>query len=31
MAVHGPEGVRFPTRLKAVTARWAAGIRAGAE
>src|ERR1700731_4328082 len=31
MAVHGPEGVRFYTRLKTVTARWPAGIRAGAE
>jgi len=31
MAVHGAEGVRFYTRLKTVTARWPAGIRAGAE
>ena len=31
MAVHGPEGVRFYTRIKAVTARWPTGIRAGAE
>src|SRR6266567_326937 len=31
MAVHGPEGVRFYTRLKTVTARWPAGIRSGAE
>jgi malonate-semialdehyde dehydrogenase (acetylating) / methylmalonate-semialdehyde dehydrogenase len=31
MAVHGMEGVRFYTRLKTVTARWPAGIRAGAE
>jgi len=31
MAVHGPEGMRFYTRLKTVTARWPAGIRAGAE
>jgi malonate-semialdehyde dehydrogenase (acetylating) / methylmalonate-semialdehyde dehydrogenase len=31
MAVHGPEGVRFYTRLKTTTARWPAGIRAGAE
>jgi malonate-semialdehyde dehydrogenase (acetylating) / methylmalonate-semialdehyde dehydrogenase len=31
MAVHGPEGVRFYTRLKTMTARWPAGIRAGAE
>jgi malonate-semialdehyde dehydrogenase (acetylating) / methylmalonate-semialdehyde dehydrogenase len=30
-AVHGMEGVRFYTRLKTVTARWPAGIRAGAE
>ncbi len=29
--MHGPEGVRFYTRLKTVTARWPAGIRAGAE
>jgi malonate-semialdehyde dehydrogenase (acetylating)/methylmalonate-semialdehyde dehydrogenase len=29
--VHGPEGVRFYTRLKTVTARWSAGIRSGAE
>ena len=28
--VHGPEGVRFYTRLKTVTARWPSGIRAGA-
>src|SRR6266581_2269191 len=31
MAVHGPEGVRFYTRLKTMTARWPTGIRAGAE
>src|SRR5690606_12655108 len=31
MAVHGPEGVRFYTRLKTVTARWPTGIRAGAD
>ena len=31
MAVYGPEGVRFYTRLKTVTARWPTGIRAGAE
>ena len=31
MAVHGPEGVRFYTRLKTVTARWPQGIRSGAE
>ncbi len=29
--MHGPEGIRFFTRLKTVTARWPAGIRAGAE
>ena len=29
--VHGPEGVRFYTRLKTVTARWPAGIRQGAD
>ncbi len=31
MAVYGPEGVRFYTRLKTTTARWPTGIRAGAE
>ncbi|MCC7271798.1 MAG: CoA-acylating methylmalonate-semialdehyde dehydrogenase [Alphaproteobacteria bacterium] len=31
MYVHGPEGVRFYTRLKTITARWPTGIRAGAE
>ncbi len=31
MHVHGPEGVRFYTRQKAVTSRWPAGIRTGAE
>jgi malonate-semialdehyde dehydrogenase (acetylating)/methylmalonate-semialdehyde dehydrogenase len=31
MSVHGPEGVRFYTKLKTVTARWPTGIRAGAE
>src|SRR5579862_115429 len=31
MAVYGPEGVRFYTHLKTMTARWPAGIRAGAE
>ncbi len=31
MSMHGPEGVRFYTRLKTVTARWPTGIRAGAE
>jgi malonate-semialdehyde dehydrogenase (acetylating) / methylmalonate-semialdehyde dehydrogenase len=29
--IHGPEGVRFYTRLKTVTTRWPTGIRAGAE
>ncbi|MCC7123658.1 MAG: CoA-acylating methylmalonate-semialdehyde dehydrogenase [Acidobacteria bacterium] len=29
--VHGPEGVRFYTRLKTVTSRWPTGIRQGAE
>jgi malonate-semialdehyde dehydrogenase (acetylating)/methylmalonate-semialdehyde dehydrogenase len=31
MAVYGSEGVRFYTKLKTVTSRWPAGIRAGAE
>ena len=31
MYVHGPEGVRFYTRLKTVTSRWPTGIRSGAE
>jgi malonate-semialdehyde dehydrogenase (acetylating)/methylmalonate-semialdehyde dehydrogenase len=30
-AVHGPEGVRFYTRLKTVTSRWPAGIRTGVD
>ncbi|NOT69718.1 MAG: CoA-acylating methylmalonate-semialdehyde dehydrogenase [Hyphomicrobium sp.] len=30
-SVYGPEGVRFYTRLKTVTARWPTGIRAGAQ
>ena len=30
-AIYGPEGVHFYTRLKTITARWPAGIRAGAE
>jgi malonate-semialdehyde dehydrogenase (acetylating)/methylmalonate-semialdehyde dehydrogenase len=30
-AIYGPEGVRFYTRLKTVTARWPNGIRAGAQ
>jgi malonate-semialdehyde dehydrogenase (acetylating)/methylmalonate-semialdehyde dehydrogenase len=29
--VHGPEGVRFYTRLKTGTLRWPKGIRAGAD
>jgi malonate-semialdehyde dehydrogenase (acetylating)/methylmalonate-semialdehyde dehydrogenase len=29
--VHGPEGVRFYTRLKTVTSRWPSGIRGGPE
>jgi malonate-semialdehyde dehydrogenase (acetylating) / methylmalonate-semialdehyde dehydrogenase len=28
---HGMEGIRFYTRLKAITSRWPTGIRAGAE
>jgi len=28
---HGMEGVRFYTKLKAVTSRWPTGIRAGAD
>ena len=30
-AIYGPEGVRFYTRVKTITARWPAGIRKGAE
>jgi malonate-semialdehyde dehydrogenase (acetylating)/methylmalonate-semialdehyde dehydrogenase len=30
-SIYGPEGVRFYTRLKTVTARWPNGIRRGAE
>ncbi|MCJ2046706.1 CoA-acylating methylmalonate-semialdehyde dehydrogenase [Methylobacterium sp. J-078] len=30
-AMHGPEGVRFYTRLKTITTRWPTGIRAGAD
>jgi len=30
-SIYGPEGVRFYTRLKTVTARWPNGIRAGAQ
>jgi malonate-semialdehyde dehydrogenase (acetylating) / methylmalonate-semialdehyde dehydrogenase len=29
--MHGPEGVRFYTRYKAITQRWPTGIRTGAE
>ena len=29
--MHGPEGVRFFTRMKTVTSRWPSGIRTGAE
>lgn len=29
--VHGAEGVRFYTRMKAVTSRWATGMRSGSE
>jgi malonate-semialdehyde dehydrogenase (acetylating) / methylmalonate-semialdehyde dehydrogenase len=29
--MHGPEGVRFYTRLKTVTTRWPTGIRSGAD
>ncbi|MBX9757943.1 MAG: CoA-acylating methylmalonate-semialdehyde dehydrogenase [Beijerinckiaceae bacterium] len=29
--MHGPEGVRFYTRLKTITSRWPTGIRAGAQ
>jgi malonate-semialdehyde dehydrogenase (acetylating)/methylmalonate-semialdehyde dehydrogenase len=30
-AVHGPEGIRFYTRLKTVTTRWPTGIRTGVD
>jgi malonate-semialdehyde dehydrogenase (acetylating)/methylmalonate-semialdehyde dehydrogenase len=30
-AMHGPEGVRFYTRLKTVTSRWPSGMRRGAD
>jgi malonate-semialdehyde dehydrogenase (acetylating)/methylmalonate-semialdehyde dehydrogenase len=30
-SVYGPEGVRFYTRIKTVTARWPSGIRGGSE
>jgi len=29
--IHGPEGIRFYTRLKTVTTRWPKGVRAGSE
>ena len=29
--VHGPDGVRFYTRMKTITSRWPTGIRAGNE
>lgn len=29
--MHGPEGIRFYTKLKTITTRWQTGIRAGAE
>jgi len=29
--MHGPEGVRFYTKLKTITTRWPTGIRTGAE
>ncbi len=29
-SIHGPEGVRFYTRLKTISARWPSGIRSGA-
>ena len=29
--VHGPEGVRFYTRLKTITSRWPTGLRAGVD
>ena len=29
--MHGPEGVRFYTKLKTITSRWPTGIREGAE
>ncbi|MEO1190574.1 MAG: CoA-acylating methylmalonate-semialdehyde dehydrogenase [Pseudomonadota bacterium] len=29
--MHGPEGIRFYTKMKAVTARWPTGIRSGAD
>ncbi|MCG8359767.1 MAG: CoA-acylating methylmalonate-semialdehyde dehydrogenase [Kiloniellales bacterium] len=29
--MHGPEGVRFYTKMKTITSRWPTGIRSGAE
>lgn len=29
--MHGPDGVRFYTRMKTITARWPTGLRAGAD
>ncbi len=29
--MHGPEGVRFYTKMKAITSRWPTGLRSGAE
>jgi malonate-semialdehyde dehydrogenase (acetylating)/methylmalonate-semialdehyde dehydrogenase len=29
--MHGPEGVRFSTKLKTITTRWPTGIRSGAD
>ncbi|AZZ95582.1 CoA-acylating methylmalonate-semialdehyde dehydrogenase [Hahella sp. KA22] len=29
--MHGPDGVRFYTRMKTITSRWPTGLRAGAE
>jgi malonate-semialdehyde dehydrogenase (acetylating)/methylmalonate-semialdehyde dehydrogenase len=29
--MHGPEGVRFYTRLKTITSRWPTGVRTGAD
>ncbi|HBX26825.1 MAG TPA: methylmalonate-semialdehyde dehydrogenase (CoA acylating), partial [Gammaproteobacteria bacterium] len=29
--MHGPDGVRFYTRIKTITARWPTGLRAGAD
>jgi malonate-semialdehyde dehydrogenase (acetylating)/methylmalonate-semialdehyde dehydrogenase len=30
-AMHGPEGVRFYTKLKTITSRWPTGVRSGAD